>query len=66
MLGSNGIEGKFMPSWRLGQDTNLATVIERQEWATFVLPPKVRAGFSKNSDKEIESWSNATILEVNP
>lgn len=36
--GGAGTGGRFMLAWRLGQDTNLATVAERQEWATFALP----------------------------
>lgn len=54
-----------MPAWRLARDTNLATVAERQEWATFALPPRVRAGFNKNTDREIEARSNAAVVEVN-
>lgn len=56
--------GRFVLAWRLGRDTSLATVAERIEWATFVLPPMVRAGFSKNNDKEIEARTNAAVVEL--
>lgn len=56
--------GRFVLAWRLGRDMSLATVAERKEWATFMLPPMVRAGFSKNNDKEIEARTNAAVVEV--
>lgn len=67
-LGANedtaGEAGRFVPAWKLSKDTNLGTVVERREWATFSLPPRVRAGFSRNSDRDIEARTNAAVLEV--
>lgn len=56
--------GRFVPAWRLSRETKLGTVAERREWATFALPLGVRAGFSKNSDRDIEARSNAAVVEV--
>lgn len=55
---------RFAPAWKLGRETNLGTVIERQEWAMFALPPQVRASFSKRNDQEIEARANAAVVEV--
>lgn len=63
-VGDAGTGGRFMSTWRLRRDTNIATVVEKQEWATFALPPRVRAGFSKNIDREIVARSNAEVVEV--
>lgn len=62
--GEGGVGERFVPAWRLANDTMLGTVAERQEWAMFALPIGVRAGFSKNTDKDIEARSNVAVVEV--
>lgn len=63
-IGGTAIGGRFVPTWRLGRDTSLATMAERKKWATFALPQMVRIGFSKNSDREIEARTNPAAVEV--
>lgn len=62
--GGGGEGGRFVSAWRLARDTKLGTVAERQEWAKFALPPGVRAGSSKNTDRDIKARSNAMVVEV--
>lgn len=62
--GGGGAGGRFVLAWRLAWDTKLGIVAERQEWAMFALPPRVRAGFNKNTDRDIEAKSNAAVVEV--
>lgn len=59
-----GDAGRFVPAWKLARETSLGTVAEHHEWATFSLPPRVRAGFSKNSDRDIEARAKAAAIEI--
>lgn len=64
LAGGAGAGERFIPGWKLTRETNLGTVAERREWATFALLPRVIAGFSKNVNRDIEARSNAAVIEV--
>lgn len=64
LAGGVRIGERFMPAWKLTRDTNLGTVAERHKWETFALPPRVRAGFSKSTDRNIKARSNAAVVEI--